>query len=153
MKLFVPLFVFLIMFAAPAFAAESHYGVYYFHASWRCSNCTNAEAWAGEAVDALKQANPDTVIIYEPKQLETNKQLVEATKAKRVDLVVVKVDDGKITSYANLGNLLPLVGSKQAVIQAAMDGILAFDDQVPGGKRLTRPESLAAQATNPQARR
>lgn len=153
MKLFASFFVFLVMFASSAFAAESHYEVYYFHASWRCTNCTNAEAWAGEAVDALKQANPETVIVYAPKQLETNKQLVEATKAKRVDLVVVKVDDGKITNYANLGNLLPLVGSKQAVIQAAIDGILAFDEQVPDGKRLMRPESLAVQNIYPQARR
>lgn len=149
MKFLASLFVFLIVLAAPVFAAESHYEVYYFHASWRCTNCTNAEAWAGEAVDTLQRANPDTVIAYVPKQLETNKQLVDATKAKRVDFVVVKVDDGKITSYANLGNLLPLIGSKQAVVQAAIDGILSFDAQVPGGKRLTRPESSPARTTKP----
>lgn len=145
MKYFVLLFTAAFLFlASHASAAESHYEVYYFHASWRCTNCNNAEAWSKEAVDIIRQANPNAGIVFVPVQLETNQELVKLTKAKRVDLVVVEARDGKIARFLNIGNLLPLVGSKSTVIQTAIDGILAFDAQTPGGARLARPQMQAA---------
>ena len=122
-----------------AYAGESHYEVYYFHASWRCTNCTNAEAWAGEAVESLAQSNPGARIIYAPKQLEKNKSLVNATKAKRVDLVVAEIQDDKMIRHQNIGNLLNVVGSKPLLMKTVTDGIVNFSAQSKAAPRLTPP--------------
>ncbi len=141
MKAIISLFALLLLTAAPALAADRQYEVYYFFASWRCTNCTNAEAWAGEAVKMLQQANPSVKIVFAPKQLGKNKALVAQTKAKRVDLVVAEVENGKIIRFENLGNLLNVVGSKPLLMKTSLDGILAFDAK--GGRRLKQPDALA----------
>lgn len=115
-----------------AVAGESHYEVYYFHASWRCTNCTNADAWTGETVAALQANNPGVTIRYVPTQLETNKQLVSLMKAKRVDVAVAEVRDGKIIRHKNLGNILQLVGSKPTLQRHIIDGIVNFSKQSQG---------------------
>lgn len=143
MKAIVSFFATLLLFSAPALASDSQYEVYYFYASWRCSNCTNAEAWAGEAVDMLQKANPGVKVAFVPKQLEKNKVLVSQTNAKRVDLVVAEVASGKIVRFENLGNLLNVVGSKPLLMKTSLDGILAFDAKGKGGARLKQPEGLA----------
>lgn len=143
MRVIVSFFAALILSASTALAAESHYEVYYFHASWRCTNCTNAEAWAGEAVSLLQKANPDVKIIYAPKQLEKNKALVSQTKAKRVDLVVAEVENEKIIRFENLGNLLNVISSKSLLIKTSIEGILTFDAKSKGGARLKPPDALA----------
>ncbi len=148
MKLVFLVFALLvaISLSAAANAGESHYEVYYFHASWRCTNCTNAEEWAGEVVSALNSSNPGANIIYAPKQLETNKQLVSLTKAKRVDLVVAEVSNGKIVRHENLGNLLPMVGSKKNLQQHITDGVIAFSKKSRGAGELSPPGSIAPAA-------
>lgn len=130
--------VLFFLMSAVVNAGETQYEVYYFHASWRCANCTNAEAWAGEAVDLVKKANPEAGIAYIPKQLETNKSLVQKVGAKRVDVVVAEIKDGKIERFVNLGNLLPLIGDKAAVMNKVIDGIVSFGN-VSGTPGLIRP--------------
>ncbi len=114
------------LFCPAAVAGEAWYEVYYFHASWRCGNCTNAEAWTGEAVTKLQADNPDVTIRYIPKQLETNAQLVSMMNAQRVDVAVAEVIDGRIVRYKNLGNILRLVGSKTTLVQYVIDGFVDF---------------------------
>jgi len=67
MKISLLLAAFLLPCLAPAAVAESHYEVYFFHASWRCENCDNAEKWVGEVVDALKKDNPGGRLMFIPK--------------------------------------------------------------------------------------
>lgn len=117
------------LFCMTGVAGESHYEVYYFHASWRCTNCTNAEAWTGETVAALQASNPGITIRYAPTQLETNKQLVSLMKAKRVDVAVAEVRDGRVVRHKNLGNILNLVGSKPTLVQHIIDGVVNFSKQ------------------------
>ena len=88
----------------------------------------------------LQKANPGVKIVFAPKQLEKNKALVAQTKAKRVDLVVAEIENGKIARFENLGNLLNVVGSKPLLMKTSLDGILAFDAK--GGARLKQPEAL-----------
>ncbi len=142
MKIFVSFFVLMLLFPLPLKAADTHYEVYYFHASWRCANCTNAEAWAGEAITALQKANPDVEIVYAPKQLEKNKALAAQTQAERVDLAVAEIKNGKTLRSENLGNLLGVVGSKPLLLQTAIDGVLAFDAKRKDGGRLKKPAEL-----------
>ena len=92
----------------------------------------------------LKQANPNASIVFAPKQLEKNKSLVSKTGAKRVDLVVAEVKDGKILRFNNLGNLLQVIGSKPLLQKTVLDGIVNFDAQNPGGVRLKLPVEYAA---------
>lgn len=141
MKAILSCLAFLLLTAVPAAAADRHYEVYYFHASWRCANCTNAEAWAGEAVALLQQANPGVAVVYAPLQLETNKALAAQANAKRVDLVIAEVENGRITRLENLGNLLQVIGSRPLLTQTCLDGILAFDAKGNGGPLLKRPEA------------
>lgn len=142
MRYFIPMVIALLMgLATPALAGETHYEVYYFHASWRCTNCTNADAWTGEAVNALRSGNPGVDIRYVPKQLETNAQLVSLMKAKRVDVAVAEVRDGRIVRHKNLGNILSLVGSKPTLQKHVMDGVVNFIQQSPG---------VSIQQTTPQ---
>lgn len=141
MKAVVLFFAALLLCSASALAAESRYEVYYFHASWRCTNCTNAEAWAGEAVAMLQKANPGVEVVFAPKQLDENEALVSQTKAKRVDLVIAEVENGKIVRFENLGNLLPVVGSRPLLIQTSLGGIMAFDAKGKNGARLKKPEA------------
>ena len=139
-SLFISVF---ILFASTLLAAESHYEVYYFHASWRCANCTNAEAWTGEAVELLRKSNPNVEIVYSPKQLETEKDLVAATKAKRVVLVVAEVRDGKMIRHENIGNLLNVVASKQLLMKTVLDGIVEFGGQSMGAGTLRQTDEYA----------
>lgn len=132
-----------ILFSAYALGAEPEYEVYYFHASWRCSNCTNAEAWAGQAVDMLKADNPNARIAYVPKQLETNPDLVKTTGAKRVDLVVAEVQNGKIVRHKNVGNLLDIIGSKALVKKTIIDGIMDFNNEAKAPSAITVPNEYA----------
>lgn len=154
MQRMLPLFIFSLFvhvsFSVAVNAGESHYEVYYFHASWRCTNCTNAEAWAREVVTALNSVNPEANIVYAPKQLETNRQLVSLTKAKRVDLVIAEVRNGKILRHENLGNLLPMVGSKQTLQQHIIDGVIEFSKKSKEAGKLTTPEiaTQSAQTTS-----
>lgn len=141
LSLFFSLF---LMASAGVWAGESHYEVYYFYASWRCANCTNAEAWAGEAVATLQQSNPNVKIVYAPKQLEKNRALVAQSKAKRVDLVVAEVKDGKMIRFENLGNLLEVIGSKPALMKKCIDGIARFASQSAGTGTLNLTDSYAA---------
>lgn len=122
--LFLP--VLLLVLSASASAAEKQYEVYYFHASWRCTNCNNAEAYTEEAVNSFKAQNPSINVAFLPVQLETNADLVKAVRAKRVDVVVVEVKEGKIVRHKNLGNMLPLVGNKANVVNKVKDGVAAF---------------------------
>lgn len=133
MKFASLLFVFAasIFFATGASAGESHYEVYYFHASWRCTNCTNAETWTGETVAGLRESNPGLDVRYAPVQLETNQQIVSLFNAKRVDVGVAEVRDGKIIRHQNLGNILSLVSSKPKLQQHVADGIINFIRQAP----------------------
>lgn len=125
-------------------AGESHYEVYYFHASWRCTNCNNAEAWTGEVVAAIQAENPDVTVRFAPTQLETNKQLVSMMKAKRVDVAVAEVRDGKIIRHKNLGNILQLVGSQPTLMQHVMDGVVDFSKQSKGAGVLNAPRGGSA---------
>ena len=143
MKYVLTAFVFLISLSASVFAGESHYEVYYFHASWRCTNCTNAEAWAGEAVESIKRSNPGVKIVYAPKQLEKNKSLVNATNAKRVDLVVAEIQNGKMVRHQNIGNLLSVIDSKPTLLQMITDGIVRFSAQSKGAPHLNPPGGMA----------
>ena len=43
---------------------DTRYEVYYFHASWRCVNCNNAEAWAKEEVEALVAENGEGSVVF-----------------------------------------------------------------------------------------
>lgn len=122
--MFIPMI--LLMLAVSANASERHYEVYYFHASWRCANCTNAEAYTQEAVNSYNAENPGAGVIFKPVQLETNDALVRALGANRVDAVVVEVMDGKIISHKNIGNLLPLIGNKANVVAKVKDGVGSF---------------------------
>lgn len=132
-----------ISLGSNAKAAESSYEVYYFYASWRCTNCTNAEKWSNEAVAMIKASNPSIKVSFIPKQLEKNKELVSKTKAKRVDLVVAEIQNGKMVRFDNVGNLLNVVGSKPILMKAVVDGIMTFDAKSSGGGKLQRPEDYA----------
>lgn len=132
-----------VLLSTYAQGAEPEYEVYYFHASWRCSNCTNAEAWAGQAVDMLKADNPNARIAYVPKQLETNADLVKSTGAKRVDLVVAEVQDGKIIRHKNVGNLLDVIESKALVKKTIIDGIMDFNKDAKEPSTISLPNEYA----------
>lgn len=127
--------------------AESNYEVYYFHAAWRCSNCTNAEAWAGEAVDLLRESNPDTDIVYIPKELDANKELADLTGAGRVDLVCAEMRDGKLVRFKNIGNLLKVIHSKQVLLETVVDGIVAFSEPSDSAGVLKPPKTTISLAT------
>lgn len=133
----------ILVFASMAAAADSKYEVYYFHASWRCGNCTNAEAWAGQAVESLKTSNPNVAIEFAPKQLETNADLVKATGARRVDLIVAEIQDGKMKRFHNIGNLLDVISSKALTQKTSMDGIMEFISESPEKTRLSLPVEYA----------
>lgn len=139
----------LMLSCVPAAAGESHYEVYYFHASWRCTNCTNAEAWTGETVATLQAENPGVTIRYAPTQLETNKKLVDLMKAKRVDVAVAEVRDGKIIRHKNLGNILQLVGSKPTLQRHIVDGVVNFSKQSQGAGSINAPGAGASTNRQP----
>lgn len=143
----------MLLLAAPVFAGESKYEVYYFHASWRCGNCTNAEAWTRQVVDSLQASNPGVIIEFAPKQLETNADLVKATGAKRVDLIVAEVQDGKMVRHHNIGNLLDFIASKALVKKESIDGIIAFSGESKNLPRLNLPadyEKLQSRIDDPK---
>lgn len=141
------------LFCLSAAAGESHYEVYYFHASWRCTNCTNAEAWTGESVAALQVNNPGVEIRYVPTQLETNKQLVSLMKANRVDVAVAEVSDGRIVRHKNLGNILQLVGSKPTLVQHVIDGVVNFSTQSQSAGILTMPVTATTNSLTTASKR
>lgn len=143
MKWLSLVFAVVALFASQIQGAEPEYEVYYFHASWRCSNCTNAEAWAEQAVEMLKTDNPTAKITYLPKQLETNADLVKTTGAKRVDLVVAEVKDGEITRHKNVGNLLDVIASKALVKKTIIDGIVDFENASSASSHLVLPDEYA----------
>lgn len=128
------------MFGLTAFAGEAEgrpadtsYEVYYFHASWRCVNCTNAENWTKETVAAVAAANDKDALVFKAIDMEKNAALTKELKAKRVDVVVVEIRNGKRTRFANLGNLLESIKGKDdakakpAVVKIVRDGLKAFD--------------------------
>ncbi len=142
----------LIAFIGTVHAADSHYEIYYFHASWRCGNCTNAERWAGEVAESLKASNPKVKIVYEPVQLEKNPELVSTVGAKRVDLVIAEIQDGKVVRHHKIGNLLDYIASKALVKKTAIDGIIEFSSQSKELPKLEVPEGydeLAAKIDAP----
>lgn len=153
MKRLLLVFAATLLIAVHALGAEPEYEVYYFHASWRCSNCNNAEAWAGQAVEMLKAGNPNAKIAYIPKQLETNADLVKHTGAKRVDLVVAEINEGNIVRYNNVGNLLDVIGSKALVKKTVIDGIMEFNNSPDAASPLALPveyAKLEEQIDNPR---
>lgn len=80
-------------------------------------------------MERLRKSNPGVEIVYAPKQLETEKDLVAATKAKRVDLVVAEVRDGKMIRHENIGNFLSVVASKPLLMKTVLDGLVEFGGQ------------------------
>ena len=92
----------------------------------------------------LKKSNPDVKIVYAPKQLEKEKELVAATKAKRVDLVVAEISDGKMIRHKNVGNLLNVVASKPLLMKTVLDGIVEFGGSSKGAGTLHQTDEYAA---------
>lgn len=133
----------ILLFSSTLVAAETHYEVYYFLASWRCTNCVNAETWSGQAVELLQKSNPHIKIIYAPKQLDQHKDLVAETKAKRVDLIVAEIRDGKMIRYENIGNLLDVISSRALLMKTVLDGIVKFGDESKDAGKLAQTDEYA----------
>lgn len=133
--------------------ANTNYEVYYFHVSWRCVNCNNAEAWTREVADAFAKANEVGAVSFAPVEMEKNAEQVKAFKAKRVDVVVAEVVNGKRTRWVSLGNLLPLIKgedeakAKEAVKKWVRDGLTQFDAKAKTPWLATPP----AEDKNPSA--
>lgn len=140
MKRILVCFALLFSSTMPLFAGESHYEVYYFFTSERSKDSDNAEAWSGEAVDIIKEGNPDVQVLYLPKQLEENEELVDETNAKQADLVVAEIQDGKMIRHQNIGNMLSVVDSKQTLLHVVPEGIARFSEQSESAPKLNAPD-------------
>jgi hypothetical protein len=134
---------------APAQGAPTHVEVYYFHASWRCVNCNNAEAYAKEATDTVAKEVEAEALRFIPVQLDKDPALVEAVKAVRVAVVVAEVRekeaevDGKkivakeIVRFSNLGCMLPLINDKEKFLDRVKTAIQEF---IPKEPATTQPK-------------
>lgn len=91
----------------------------------------------------MKAGNPNIPVEFTSKQLETNADLVKATGARRVDLVVAEIHDGKMIRFHNIGNLLDVIGSKALVKKTSIDGIMKFMSESSEPPRLALPNEYA----------
>lgn len=140
MKRILFCFVLLLSLTIPLFAGDSHYEAYYFFSSERSEDCEKAEAWTGEAVEILKEGNPDVQVLYLPKQIEENEELAGETNAKQADLVVAEIHDGKMVRHQNIGNMLSIVDSKQTLLHIVPEGIARFSEQSESAQKLNAPD-------------
>lgn len=66
--------------------------------------------------------------------------------AKRVDVAIAEVQDGRIIRHKNLGNVLQLVGSKPTLMQHIIDGAVNFSKQSRNAGTLNAPGIGGGQA-------
>lgn len=110
------------------FAAESKDKiiVYYFHTSYRCSNCVKIEQYSSQAVHSgFPEELKDGKIVWKVINVdeEPNKHFVKDYQLYTKSLIIVKIKNGKQAEWKNLNKVWELLYNKNKFISYVQDEI------------------------------
>lgn len=111
-----------------AFAAEpkDKITVYYFHTSYRCSNCVKIEKYSSEAVQSgFPKELKDGKIVWKVVNVEKepNKHFIKDYQLYTKSLVIVKMKNGKQIEWKNLNKIWELLYNKSKFIGYVQDEV------------------------------
>lgn len=133
-RLFILTFLFLLaapdLFAGDTESGKSDYvKVYYFHGSFRCSNCYNIEAYTKEALEqSFKKELDSNELVFEPVNVDEkeNRHFVNDYDLYTKSVVLSSVRDNKQTKYKNLEKVWGYLGDKEAFLGYVKEEVEKF---------------------------
>lgn len=127
MRITALLFTVFMLASGAIQAADKHYEVFYFYATFRCQTCVDAEKWIREVVDDIAQEKGEGKVIFTPVLKDEHEKFAQDVGANLFEVVIGEVENKSVVRHQNIGNVLPHAQSKEMMGKLLIPSLNKFD--------------------------